>query len=71
MDNVVILPVVTRLDIPVERILSAAKEAEMSEVVIIGFDKDGDFYFSASKADAGDVIWCLEMAKKKLLEVEV
>ena len=41
----------------------------MAEVVIVGFDEDGDLYFAANKADAGAVIWQLEMAKHRLLKL--
>jgi hypothetical protein len=69
MGEVVELDVLTHLDLPVDRILKAALEKGLAEVVIIGFDDDGEFYFAASKADGGDVLWLLELAKKKLLEV--
>jgi hypothetical protein len=68
-DNVVILPVVTTLDIPAERVLSAAAEAGLTEVVVVGRDKDGDEYFASSLADGGDVLWHLERAKLRLLRM--
>jgi len=68
-DNVVILPVITRLEIPAERVLNAAIEEGVKEVVIVGYDKDGEFYFASSKADGGQVMWLFELAKKKLLEI--
>jgi hypothetical protein len=71
MGEVVELPVITRLDIPPERTLNAALKKGLAEVVVIGFDQDGDFYFASSKSDGGGVIWLLEMAKKKLLEVDI
>ena len=67
-DNVHYLEVVTRLDIPVERVLEQAKD-NLSDVVLIGWDKEGEFYFASNKADGGDVLWLLEKAKKVLLEV--
>lgn len=69
MSNVVELQVVTRLDVPVERILARATEAALTEVVVVGLKPDGKFYFASSKADGGDVLWLLEIAKKRLLEV--
>jgi len=59
----------TRLNIPVERVLENAKE-EISEdgVVLIGWDKDGDLYFASSIASGPDVLWLLEKAKIALLE---
>lgn len=69
MGDVVILPVVTRLDIPPERILKGALEADLTEVVVVGYDKDGNEYFAASMASGGDALWHLERAKLKLLKV--
>lgn len=68
MTNITYLDVVTTLDISPERVIDAAKEAELQDVVVIGYDKDGDFYFAANQADGKDVLWLLEVAKKKLLE---
>jgi hypothetical protein len=66
-NNVVILPVVTRLDIPVERVLNTALAADLDGVVVIGKQKDGYYYFSSSIADGGDVLWQLEWAKAALM----
>ena len=35
----------------------------------LGMEGDGDFYFSSNKSDAGDVLYLIEMAKKKLMEI--
>lgn len=60
---------ITSLDLPTERVLDQAKGHCSDGVVILGFDDDGDFYFASSIADGGSVIWLLELAKKRLLEV--
>jgi hypothetical protein len=67
LGDVVLLNVITRLDIPVERVLDGATNAELEEVVVIGYDKEGEFYFSSNKANGGSVLWLLEQAKKELL----
>jgi hypothetical protein len=67
MSNVVDLPLITKLDRDPQRLLAAAMEAGLTEVVILGFNGDGSEYFASSKADGGDVIWHLERAKLKLL----
>jgi len=59
---------VTRLNLPVNRILDNAPR-DMDVAVVIGWDADGDFYFASSVADGADVLWLLEKAKKKLLEI--
>jgi hypothetical protein len=68
MSNVVVLPVVTKLDLPPDRIIEAAL-GKLESVVIMGYDKDGNEYFAASCADGGDVLWILERSKLKLLQV--
>lgn len=69
MSNVIPLGCITRLDLPTERVLEAAKSHCDDGVVILGYDKEGDLYFASSIADGGDVLWLLELAKKRLLEV--
>lgn len=68
-DNVIPLGNVTKLDLPTDRVLDAAKGHCSEGVVVLGFDDDGDFYFAPSIADGGTVIWLLEQAKLALLEV--
>tara|TARA_Y100000310_G_scaffold67277_1_gene62575 strand:- start:20003 stop:20230 length:228 start_codon:yes stop_codon:yes gene_type:complete len=72
-DNVVPLGNITRLDLPVDRVLDAAKERLDGEggVIVLGWDKDGEVYFSGSMADGGVALWLLEKAKKALLEIEL
>lgn len=66
MGNVIDLPVVTRLDLDPDRVLTKAI-GECESVVILGYDKDGEEYFASSLADGGAVLWLLERLKKKLL----
>jgi hypothetical protein len=67
MGDVVVLPVVTCLDLPPERVLQAALEAGLTEVIIVGYAADGSEYFASSVGDGGDVLWHLERAKLRLL----
>jgi len=66
-DNVVTLPVVTKLDMPPERVLDMAKAKGLTGAVVIGRDQAGDLYFASSIADGGDVLWLMELAKIELL----
>ena len=68
-DNVVILPVITTIPIPVDRILSQAMKADLKMCIIIGENADGSLYFGSSEPDGGDVLWLLERAKLALLHV--
>lgn len=69
MSNVVNLPCISRLDLPADRILDAAKAAELEGVVVIGYHKDGSEYFASSYADGSIPVWLMERSKKKLLEI--
>lgn len=69
MAEIVSFPGITKLDVPVERILDKARTANLSEVVVIGTDSDGDFYFASSQAGGHDVLWLLERAKHKLMQI--
>jgi hypothetical protein len=69
-DNVVVLPVVTRLDLPPDRILKGALEADLKRCFVVGWKQDGELYFASSFADGGDVLWLWEKAKALLLEAE-
>jgi hypothetical protein len=60
---------ISRLDLPAERVLQAAIDARVETVVVLGYDADGEFYFASTKGDGGEVIWLMEIAKKKLLEM--
>lgn len=66
--NVIYPNFITSLDLPAERVLTAALEAELTDVVIAGYDKDGDEYFASSVADGGSTLWLIERLKKMLLE---
>lgn len=66
--NVVTLNVVTRLDLPVERIWNSAKEGELKTMIVIGEEQDGTFFFASTKADGPEVLWLIEQAKLRLLK---
>ena len=66
--NVIPLGNVTRLDVPVDRVLDMAKGKIPNGVVIMGYDEDGQEYFASSIADGGTVLWLLERLKQQLLE---
>lgn len=59
----------TRLPSDPQRVLELACGANLSSVVVIGFDAGGNEYFHASDADGGDVLWHLARAQHKLLSV--
>lgn len=69
VSNVVPLECVTSLDISAERVLTAALDSSLQSCMIIGWDAEGELYFASSKSDGGEVLWWMEKAKQKLLEV--
>ena len=68
MANVIDLPVITRLDLNPDRVLDGARE-KLNDVIVMGWDKNGDLYFASSQADGGDALWLMEKAKLALMEV--
>lgn len=70
MGEVIILNNVTSLDIPADRVLDKAfEQMDLKQVVILGYDKDGEEYFASSIANGTEVLWLLERLKKKLLDI--
>ena len=66
-----VLETVTTHSLPVERVLSGAVAASLTSVIVIGYDQAGDFYFASTEASGASVVWDMEVAKKKLLEVSL
>lgn len=58
---------ITKLDIPVEQVRDNLPLLE--GMVIVGFTTEGEEYFASTYADGGDVLWLLERAKKRLLDM--
>lgn len=70
-DNVIPFNGVTRLPIPVERVLQGAQDAGLTEVVVTGYrEEDGAYYFASSEPDGPSCVWLLEKAKLELLRME-
>lgn len=69
-DNVVTLDTPTTLDIPAERVLDGAKEAELRCVIVLGHKEDGELYFASSLGGVAEVLWLLEKAKHNLLDFD-
>lgn len=67
MGDVIDLPVVTRLDLDPDLVLTRAI-GECETAVVLGYDKDGAEYFASSTADGRTVLWLIERLKKQLLE---
>lgn len=57
----------TTLDIPVDTVLVGAT-GRLTDAVLIGWDKDGEFYIASSLASGAETLLLLEKAKKSLME---
>jgi hypothetical protein len=68
-DNVVNFPGITTLDMDPERIMEGARKANLSDIVILGYDQAGDEWFASSVADGAEVLWLLERLKLQLLRL--
>lgn len=69
-DNFIPFSGLTKLKTDADDCLEANKGI-LDDVIIIGFDTEGEFYFAGNTSDGGIIIWLLERAKKQLLEVEI
>lgn len=68
MSNVVLFSGITKGEIDPDMVIEKAK-GQLTEVVILGFDKDGQEYFAASNSDGSNTLWHLERAKHKLMNI--
>ena len=69
-DNVVLFNGITSLDLPADRVLESMPK-DLSSVVIVGYDAEGEFYFASSIAGGPETLWLLEQAKLALLNVRL
>jgi hypothetical protein len=67
-DNVVRLPVITRLDLDPDMVLRRAV-GEFKSVVLIGYDHEGEERCCSSMADGPEMLWLLARYQKKLLAI--
>ena len=60
---------ITKLDLPVDTVLDAAKDAKLKSVFIAGYEKDGTLYLASTIADGAELNWMLDKAKFQLLNI--
>jgi len=66
--NVLEFTGVTVLDTPPSKVLEHASNANLQDVVVVGWDENGNLYFNSSSSDGAEVNWLLDSAKQELLE---
>ncbi len=69
MGDIVDLNVVTKLGISPDRVITKASYAGLTDVLVLGFDADGQFYAKSSDADGGAVLWLMELCRARLMEI--
>ena len=69
-DNVINLPVITTFDLPAERVLQEALNADLDGVVVIGYAKDGTAYMASSIAGGPEVNWLLDRCKARMMSFD-
>ncbi len=67
MGEVVTLGAATVLDLPAERVLSAAQEAALETVLVLGIAPDGESYEAATTGDKGLLLYLMERFRHKLM----
>lgn len=67
MSDIIKFPGVTKLDIPVDTVLTKALESSLKSVVIVGWHQDGEGYYASSISDGAEILWLLESMKYVLL----
>lgn len=69
-DNVVRLRLVEGVGsgavVPVNKVLAGARARKLTDVVVLGYDQDGDVY-AASSHGAADTNWLIDQAKQWIL----
>ena len=45
---------------PVDGVISRAIEADLTSIVVLGFNRAGEFWSDTCVKDGGDVLWLLE-----------
>lgn len=66
-ENVTFFPGISPNSYEPNVMLAGAMRAKLTDVVIMGWDEDGEQFFSASNADGPECLWLIEKAKAALL----
>lgn len=67
MNNIYDLPAATTFT--VEQALDSAKGLNLSDVFIVGYDKDGCLVVRSSRMTRESGLWLVESAKKHVMEI--
>ena len=67
MGEVVELGCWTTLEVPPDKVLKAAVD-HLSNVLVIGYDTEGNEYFASSMTNRSEILWLVERFKQQLLD---
>lgn len=56
-----------REHIPVDHVLDGAREQDLTEVLVIGWDSDGEIYGACSTGRTADILELIDTFKSKLV----
>jgi hypothetical protein len=59
---------VTKLDVPIDDVINGAKETKFESIIVIGWTEDEGHYFASSTGDAAEMLFILELAKKRVID---
>ena len=66
-NNVIYLSGLTTNRVDVERVVELGKEECGESAIVVGLDKNGEFYLALSNPDAIEAVYLLERAKHMIL----
>ena len=66
-DNVIYLNEATTDDIPPERVIEAALDANLSVAIVIGRRPDGTIYFASSTGDVKEAHWLVSAVATNII----
>jgi hypothetical protein len=70
MGEVVELGCWTTLEVPPDKVLKGAVGC-MNQVLVLGYDKEGEEYFASSWGDRAELLWLVERFKQQLMSGEL
>lgn len=57
--------------VPVENVIEGAREADLGEILVLGWNKDNSkLYVAASTGNKPELLYLLELAKGAILQAE-
>ena len=66
-DNVIYLNEATTEDIPPDRVVAAALDANLSVAIVIGRRPDGTIYFASSTGDVKEAHWLVSVVATNIV----